>query len=249
MTRLAGKHAIVVGAARGIGRAIATAFQGEGATVGCLDRNVTAIESLKAGLGERATAGFVDVRDPESVRPAFDSLVDAWGQLDVLVNCAALVTPRRTIEALPLAVWNDTLAVNLTGMLLTCRAAIPVMRRSGGGSIVNLASVLGSVAREGAADYCATKAAVIALSKVLALDHAADGIRVNTLSPGPVWTERLVERYGDRARAEAVAADVVPLRRLAAPEEVARAAVFLASDDSSYTTGTDMLVDGGQHAR
>jgi NAD(P)-dependent dehydrogenase (short-subunit alcohol dehydrogenase family) len=124
-----------------------------------------------------------------------------------------------------------------------------VMRRTGGGSIVNLASQLGSVTTEGGADYCATKAGVIALSKVLALDHAKDRIRVNTLSPGPVWTERLAERYGERARAEAAVLDRIPLGRLGAAEEVARAAVFLASDEASYTTGADLLVDGGHNAR
>jgi len=248
---LAGKVALVVGAATGIGRAIALELAGAGAAVAAADVDEAGaagtVEAIEQA-GGRGLARRADVTRAEDTRAAVDAAVGAFGGLDVLVYGAAALEPTGTVLELGEADWNRTLAVNLTGAYLASRAAIPAMLARGGGSIVFIASQLGRVGGPARPAYCASKGALIQLAKVMAADHAKDGIRVNTLSPGAVETRRMLHRYGDMAAARARLAPKHLLGRLGRPEEIARAALFLASDASSFVTGSDLLVDGGYTA-
>lgn len=242
MAALTGKAAIVTGAARGIGAAIAARFAAEGARVAVFDLNPP--KPPENGLSAR-----VDVADETSVGKETNKAARTFGQLDILVNCAAADGIRGPVTELTLADWNRALAVNLTGAFLTSRAAIPHMAKSGGGSIVNIASQLGSVAVPANPVYCATKGGLIQLTRAMALDHAEAGIRVNTLSPGAVLTERLVGVYGSEEAVRAALTPKYPVGRIGMPEDLAGAAVFLASNESRFMTGADLVVDGGYSAQ
>ena len=249
--RLDGRTALVVGAATGIGRSIALAFGAFGAHVGCIDRNG---EGAKATMREIAQAGgkaeaiACDVTDETDVGAAVRQCVVACGPPRVLVNGAAADDPTGTILELSPAQWQMTLAVNLTGAYLMSRAVLPHMIAAGGGSIIHIASQMGRVGAAGRPAYCATKGALIQLAKVMAADHAAQNIRVNTLSPGAVETRRMILRFGDMETARKTSGPLHLLKRLGQPDEIASAAVFLASDASSFMTGADLLVDGGYTA-
>ncbi|EDP64508.1 putative short-chain dehydrogenase [alpha proteobacterium BAL199] len=251
--RLVDKAAIVTGAARGIGKAIVEAFVAEGAAVWCADLHGAEAEALAAQLrdaGGKVEGGYCDVRSTDSVLDAVDAAVEAFGGLDILVGNAATLTPPATVEDLGEADWVQALAVNLTGVFHLCKHGIPHLKRAGGGSIILTASQMARVGTPGSAAYCTTKGGLVQLAKVMALDHAADGIRVNTLSPGGTATDRLFSRYGSPERAESEWGKTMhPLGRLGRPEEMARGAVFLACEDSSFMTGADLLLDGGYSAR
>lgn len=249
--RLDGRSAVVVGAALGIGRAIALAFAGAGAKVACLDIDEAAAADTAAlirSAGGAATAHRCDVTSEANIADALGAAVGAHGAPRVLVNGAAMREPTGTIVELEPADWNRAIAVNLTGAYLMSRAVIPRMSQAGGGSIIHIASQMGRVGAAGRGVYCATKGALIQLAKVMAVDHARDNIRVNTLSPGAIETERVSFRYGSMADARANAVPKHPIGRLGQAEEIARAALYLASDASSFTTGSDLLVDGGYTA-
>ena len=248
--RLDGRPAIVVGAALGIGRAIALTFAGAGAKVACLDVDEAAARETAAHIsssGGTAMAHRCDVTSEISVAEAVKAAVAAHGSPRVLVNGAAMREPTGTIVELEPADWNQAIAINLSGAYLMSRAVIPHML-GGGGSIIHIASQMGRVGAPGRAVYCATKGALIQLAKVMAVDHARDNIRVNTLSPGAVETARISFRYGSMADARAQAVPKHPIGRLGQPEEIGRAALYLASDASSFVTGSDLLVDGGYTA-
>ena len=252
MGRLEGKVAVISGAGRGIGAAISLAFAEEGAAVQCLDIDPTAAADVAAKIGAaggRSEAARCDVRDSASVRGGVEAAVEAFGRIDVVVANAATVTPRTTVDALSEEDWRDALDVNLTGVFLLCKHALPHLRAQGSGSVILTASQMGRVAYDGQAAYCATKGALIQLAKVMALDHAAEGIRVNALSPGGTATARLERRFGTLEQAESEWGPTHPVGRLGRPEEIAAGAVFLASDESSFMTGADLLIDGGYSAR
>ena len=173
---------------------------------------------------------------------------DAFGRLDILVSGAAPHDPSGTILETSLGDWRRVLDVNLTGSFLLSRAVLPSMIATGGGSIIFIASQLGRVGSAGRAGYCATKGALIQLAKVMAIDHAAQHIRVNTLSPGGVETQRTLNRYGSFSVARQILGAKHLLGRIGRPDEIAGAAVFLASDAASFVTGSDLLVDGGYTA-
>jgi NAD(P)-dependent dehydrogenase (short-subunit alcohol dehydrogenase family) len=249
--KLTGKTALVSGAAGGIGRAIAVAFAQAGAAVACCDIAGSGAEEtarLVEKTGQRAIAHRCDVAIERDTLAAVAATREAFGRLDILVSGAAPHDAGGSVIETSLADWERVVAVNLTGSFLLCRAALPLMIASGGGSIILIASQLGRVGSAGRAAYCATKGALIQLAKVMAIDHAAQNIRVNALSPGAVETERLIRRYGSFDAARRVMGPRHPLGRLGQPPEVAAAAVFLASDDASFVTGSDLLVDGGYTA-
>ncbi len=249
--RLDGKAAMVVGAGNGIGRSIATAFAAAGAQVACLDFDEASAASAVAAIsaeGGRAVAIRCDVASEASVAEAVPAAIAAVGAPRVLVNGAALHDPSGTVVETTPAWWNAVLAVNLTGAFLVSRAVIPAMTAAGGGSIIHIASQMGRVGAPGRAAYTATKGALIQLAKTMALDHAKERIRVNTLSPGAVETRRLEYRYGDMAAARARSAPLHPIGRLGQPDEIALAALYLASDASAFVTGSDLLIDGGYTA-
>ena len=236
MKRLAGKAAIVTGAAGDIGRAIVQRFREEGAQVLGVD---------VALRGEE----HCDVGDAASAAAAAERAEKKFGALHILVNNAAVVTPYEAVPVLAEAEWRRALDVNLTGAFLMSKFAIPAMLRAGSGSVIHMASQMGHVGAPGRAAYGVTKAALIHLAKIMALDHGAQGIRVNSLSPGAVMTSRVIDRYGS---AEAVRANLeskYPIGRIGSVEDVASAAVYLASDEASFVTGTDFLVDGGYTAQ
>jgi NAD(P)-dependent dehydrogenase (short-subunit alcohol dehydrogenase family) len=248
---LEGKPAIVVGAALGIGRAIALTFASAGAKVACLDIDAAAAGETAARIksaGGGAMAQACDVTSEASIADAVKAAIAAHGAPAVLVNGAAMREPTGTIVELAPADWNRAIAINLTGAYLMSRAVIPHMASAGGGSIIHIASQMGRVGAAGRGVYCASKGALIQLAKVMAVDHASDNIRVNTLSPGAVETERVAFRYGSMADARAQAGPKHPIGRLGQPEEIGRAALYLASDASSFVTGSDLLIDGGYTA-
>jgi NAD(P)-dependent dehydrogenase (short-subunit alcohol dehydrogenase family) len=251
--KLRGKSAIVTGAGGGIGRAIALCFAEEGASVLCADVDFEAAQltaEAAAARGGAASAVACDVTNSAAAKQAAASAVDRFGGLHVLVNNAAFFLPDATLPELDEALFERALAVNVTGAFLMSRWAIPRIAQSGGGSIIHIASQHGHVARPGQATYCTTKGALLMLAKGMALDHANEGIRVNTLSPGGIATQGMADRWGGMDIAEREwGARMHPLGRLGRVEEIARAALFLASEESSFVTGTDLLVDGGYTAR
>jgi NAD(P)-dependent dehydrogenase (short-subunit alcohol dehydrogenase family) len=248
---LRGKVALVIGAANGICRAAALAFAGAGASVVCADIDEAGARAAADAVekaGGRALTQRIDVTRSADAQAAVAAAQKAFGGLDVLLYGAATREPSATVATMDEADWNRTLAVNLTGAFLVSKAALPALAARGGGSIILIASQLGRVAAPERPAYCATKGALIQLAKVMAADHAREHIRVNTLSPGAVATGRLVHRYGDMDKARAHHGPKHLLGRIGEPEEIARAALFLASDASSFMTGSDLLVDGGYTA-
>ena len=248
---LRGKNAVVTGAGAGIGRAIALSFARAGANVACIDLDGSAAEATSreaAKTGQRGIAVACDVGKEDDVRRAAAEVLEAFNTVHVLVNGAAGYDPNGTVLDLSLTDWNRVMAVNVGGAFLMSRALLPAMIAAGSGSIIHIASQLGSVAAERRAVYCTSKGALIQLAKAMAVDHAAQNIRVNTLSPGAVETDRLVKRFGDMETARRISGPKHLLGRLGQPDEIAAAAVFLASDASRFMTGADLLVDGGYNA-
>ncbi|HUL90107.1 MAG TPA: SDR family oxidoreductase [Pseudolabrys sp.] len=248
---LARKSAVVTGAGNGIGRAISLAFAEAGAAVACVDLDVKSADATATAItkkGGRALPLQCDVAVEADVERTAKTIVAELAGVRILVNGAAGYDPNGTVLDLTLSEWNRVFAVNVGGAFLMSRAILPAMISEGGGSIIHIASQLGSVAAARRAAYCATKGALIQLAKAMATDHAPQNIRVNALSPGAVETERLIKRFGDMDTARRIAGPKHLLQRLGQPEEIARAAVFLASDASSFMTGADLLVDGGYNA-
>jgi NAD(P)-dependent dehydrogenase (short-subunit alcohol dehydrogenase family) len=249
--QLAGKAALISGAGGGICRAIAVAFAKEGTAVACCDIDSdSAAETarLVTAAGGRALSQACDAASEAQTRAVADAAHDAFGRLDILVSGAAPHDPSGTVIEVGLADWQRVLDINLTGSFLLSRAVLPHMIAGGGGSIIFIASQLGRVGSAGRAAYCATKGALIQLAKVMAIDHAAQNIRVNTLSPGAVETQRTLKRYGSFAAANEQIGGKHLTGRLGRPEEIAGAAVYLASDAASFVTGSDLLVDRGYTA-
>ncbi|NQU72741.1 MAG: SDR family oxidoreductase [Rhodospirillales bacterium] len=248
MGRLGNKAVLVTGAGGGIGGAIAERFAAEGARVLCCDLDESAAARVAAKIGGDATAHGCDVSDPIAVQAAVARAVEVFGALHVLVNAAAGREPIGDVVDLSLEDWRRTIDVNLTGIFLMCKYGVPEIAAAGGGSIVNIASQLGSVVVPNRPAYVTTKAAVIQLSRSMAVDFADRNVRVNSLSPGATETDRLLVRFKTMEAARAVLAPLHPIGRLGRPDEIADAALFLASDESSFMTGSDMVVDGGYNA-
>ena len=247
--KLTGRVALISGAAQGIGLAISAAFVASGARVVGLDLQEDKLGAAYSALGADQTLAMGgDVTQPEIVQDAVETAVAQFGKLDLLVCNAATTTPLCKVEELDVEDWRRALDVNLTSAFLLSKFALPEIRRSGGGNIIIVASQMGSVGWMGQSAYCSTKGALIQLGKVLALDYAKENIRVNTLSPGGVATDRLINRYGSEPTAQAEWGPMHPVGRLGQADEIARGAVFLASDDSTFMTGSDLVMDGGYTA-
>ena len=239
MNRLKGKVTLITGTGRGIGRAIAETFAWEGATV--------------IATGRRPATAFDDgveyheleVSEPDSWQAVVADVVDRHGRVDVLVNNAGIIA-YEALDSLELDDWNKVVAVNQTGVFLGMRAVIPAMLAAGSGSIINVSSIWGNAAVAGAHAYHATKGAVRNMSKNAAITYAERGIRVNSLHPGFIATP--LTDAQDSAVNEWVIGQT-PMRRAGRPEEIAAAALFLASDESSFVTGSELVVDGGYLAQ
>jgi 3alpha(or 20beta)-hydroxysteroid dehydrogenase len=239
--RLKGRVAIVTGGARGQGASHAERLAREGATVMSVDVLDAAGEETASRLraeGLDVSYRHLDVTDPAGWR----ALVADCERLDVLVNNAGVIHVSPLIEE-TLTAWNGLLAVNATGTLLGMQAAIPAMRASGAGSIINVASIFGVTGSEGYVAYTASKAAIIAMTKTAALEHAADGIRVNAICPGGVSTPM------NENEPEGGVVPLTPLGRRAHVSEISGAIAYLAGDDASFVTGTELVIDGGYLAR
>ena len=248
--RMKGKVALVSGGADGIGAAVGRMVVAEGGSVMLADLQADKARALADELGQNAAARELDVRDLDRWHAVVDETVERFGKLTVLCNVAGISEPGNVIEV-PLDSWQRTIDINLGGTFNGCRAALPAMERSGEpGAIVNIGSMLAM--RPGAifASYCASKAGVQALTRTIALDCAARGvpIRANLVHPGAIRTpmyERYKQAGDDPEETERQFAANHPMNRIGEPDEVARAVLFLASDEASFTTGMDFTVDGG----
>ena len=239
---LVGKIAAITGGASGIGSAIAEMFVQKGATIAVLDLLEEKAQARANELGNNSTAFVVDVTSSESVNRAVASVKEHFGRIDILVNSAGIVA-LDPAEKVTDSDWDKQIAVNLTGTFFVNRAVGNVMLEQGEGKIINMASQAGSIALHQHAAYCSSKWGVIGLSKVLAAEWASRGINVNTISPTVVLTE-----LGKKAWAGQKGEDMkklIPTGRFALPEEIAAAAVFLASNGSDMINGADLVIDGG----
>ena len=248
---LTGQVALVTGAGQGLGQAIAVGLARYGGKVACVDIGLaTAQETAQQieVLGRQALALGSDVSQSDAVEAAVDSVARAWGQIDILVNNAG-ITDRRPAEEMPRAVWERTIAVNLTGMFLFCQAVGRRMIAQGGGSIINMASIGGLIGLPGGnAAYGASKGGAISLTRTLAVEWANHGIRVNALAPCQFRTPLIASLLEDPERRREIL-ESIPLGRVGEPEELVGPVVFLASRASSMVTGHVLTVDGGRIAK
>jgi cyclopentanol dehydrogenase len=252
MGKLDGKVALISGGARGQGAAEAQTFAREGAKV--VFGDIRDDEGKKVESGIRAAGGdaiyvHLDVTSEMDWQSAIKLAVDRYGRLDILINNAAIVIPKVPIEERTAAEWDQVMAINAKGVFLGTKHAIPAMRRTGGGSIVNISSVAGigqSLHQEPA--YAASKGAIRIFTKVTASQHAKDRIRCNSVHPGPVDTKMFHSTFRDREAMER-RLQRVPLQRMGTVAEIVNAVLFLASDDSSYMTGSEIVIDGGALAQ
>jgi len=248
--KLADKVAIITGGNSGIGEATAELFSREGARVCITGRNEKRCQDVVTKInkaGGQAIYAVADVRFPDECRKTVEAAIEAFGKVDILINNAGVYFAENTIECTE-EHWDLTVDVSLKGAFLMSKFALPSMIEQQSGVIINVSSGWGVQGGEKAVSYCAAKGGMVVMTKAMAIDHGAQGIRVNCLSPGDVKTPMLEEdarNQGMTAAEYEAAASQRPMGRVGRPEELANAALFLASDDSSYMTGANLVVDGG----
>jgi NAD(P)-dependent dehydrogenase (short-subunit alcohol dehydrogenase family) len=239
---------VISGAAMGLGRRIAERFEEGGFRAHVCDANPAAVQEFRASH-PKAAASIVDVSDARQVDTWFDEIAAKYGCVDVLVNNAGIAGPTAPVEKIEPAEWDRTIAVDLNGQFYCTRRAVPLLRAAGGGSIVNISSIDGMIGSPGIISYIASKWAVRGMTKAAAIELAPRGIRVNSIHPGHVHTLLASDATTDhgfvRRMIDAHVARHAPMGRTGEPREIARLAVFLASDDSSYSTGSEFVADGG----
>ena len=255
MGRVDGKVAVVTGAANGIGRAAAGLLAREGAQVALTDiqseAGLEAADEIKQ-RGGHAQYWQLDTTDEQAIQRVFAEVADAFGHLDVLVNNAGIPGVNKPTHEVTLEEWNRVISVNLNGVFLCTKHAIPYMRQAGGGSIINLSSIYGLVGAPDLPPYHAAKGGVRLMSKTDALFYAADGIRVNSVHPGFIWTpmvENVCRELGDVEAARRHLTKLHPIGRLGEPEDIAYGILYLASDEAKFVTGSELVIDGGYTAR
>jgi NAD(P)-dependent dehydrogenase (short-subunit alcohol dehydrogenase family) len=249
--RLEGKIALVTGAAAGIGAATAELFAKEGARVAVADRDYEQACKVAAGIGERAFAIQADVTSAQQVKEMVQSAVAKFGGLDILVNNAGVGT-RGSVVTIEENEWDTLIDVNLKSVFLCSKYAIPEMAKRGGGSVVNLASTVSVAGIPDRAAYVAAKGGVAALTRAMALDHADEHIRVNSVAPGVTWSnyyEKMLKEVPDPEGFVAALKARAPVNRYGTPHEISTAILYLASDEASFVTGAMLTVDGGYTAR
>jgi NAD(P)-dependent dehydrogenase (short-subunit alcohol dehydrogenase family) len=253
VTRLSGKVALITGGGTGIGRAIALAFAREGASVAVSGRRLEKLREVASEIQKCGGAGFAmecDVTRARDVERAVKGTVERFGRLNVLVNCAGALHVS-TVEGISEEEWDRLMTVNVKGPFLMSRAVLPEFRKAGGGTIVNIGSVLGLLAVKDRAAYCASKGGVTMLTKAMAIDHAHENVRVNCICPSIVETELVKGVFDESERGQALRREriaTIPLGRIGRPADVAEMAVFLASEESSWLTGAAIPLDGGLSA-
>ncbi|PZU83273.1 MAG: short-chain dehydrogenase [Shinella sp.] len=248
--RLANKIAIITGAGAGIGAATAEVFVKEGAKVVIADFNGEAAKATADGLGDNAISIKVDVRRSEDVKAMVELAVSTFGGLDIIVNNAGRGIIG-TVETTSEDDWDDIVAVNLKGVYLCSKFAVPALRARGGGSIINTASNIVTFGIRDRAAYVAAKGGVGALTRAMALDHAPDNIRVNSVAPGVIWSNYYDKMLKEVADPEAFVNGLKarsPMNRVGEPHDIAKAILYLASDESTFATGSMLTVDGGASA-
>lgn len=248
--RLREKTAIITGGGEGIGRATALLFCREGAIVGIVGRTKSKLEEVvKEAEGPGKVVAYRgDVSVEEDVKNVVEEFYNRFGRIDILFNNAGIMEPG-TVVTTSMDVWDRTIDINVKGVYLMSKCVVPIMVKNGGGSIINNSSVLGIVGMENCVAYNASKGAVRQITRSMALDHAKDNIRVNSICPGYIKTKMDPDFMGNPPDAEdqldKIAAQMVPQARRAEPVEVAHSVLFLAGDESKYITGTDLVIDGG----
>lgn len=248
--RLEGQVALVTGAATGIGAAIARRFREEGAQVAAAGLQAAELGDLASGIG--ALAIECDITDERSVRAMIDKTLAQYGELNIVVNAAGVIVTD-DVESIEDDAWRMVFDVNLEGTMRVCRAAIPALKRSGGGAIINIASVAAFNSNPGKASYSASKAAVIALTRAIANHNGPDGIRANCLCPGLIRTPMAEAEMDEIAAARGISSEEAwaqiaaqsSLKRVALPEDIAGCALFLASEDAALVTGATLVAGGG----
>lgn len=256
MQGLSGKVCVVTGGAHGIGRATCLRLAKEGARVVVLDladeEGRTVVEEMKAN-GTESEYGHLDVTDETAVQETLTAIAERFGQLDVLVNNAGISGANKPTHQITAEEWNKVMAVNVSGVFYCTKAAIPLMRKAGAGSIVNLSSIYGIIGAPDIPPYHASKGAVREMSKTDALLYAPDNIRVNSVHPGFIWTplvEELAEASEEGKEAFRRHLDGLhPLGHVGEPEDIAAGIAYLASDDAKFVTGSELVIDGGYTAR
>lgn len=251
MGRLDGKVAFVAGASSGIGRATVKRFAAEGATVVFCARRAELLRSLEAEIAAEGGKGYgqvLDIGDFGAYTGALEKTAEQHGSLDVFVH-NAMYGSFRMLEATSIEEWQANFRINADAAFAATMASIRIMKPRGQGSIVNIATIAAVRSVPGLGAYAASKAALISMSKTAAIEAAAANIRVNIVIPGVIDTESMRGSFGNDPNIAAAAAQTIPMRRFGAPEELAAAVLFLASDDASYVTGHSLLVDGGKNAQ
>lgn len=242
--RLKGKTAVVTGGASGIGEATSRLFVKEGANVVIADLNEDKGKKLAGELGQSSIYMNVNVTEEKQIAAMFSEAESKFGSVDILINNAGIGSQGPSDE-LSYEDWHKTISINLDGVFLCAKHAIKAMRKSGGGSIVNMASILGKVGQAQTAAYTASKGGVVNLTRTLAIEYAPEKIRVNAIGPGYIDTP-LLDQLDEEMKNHLIS--LHPLGRLGTSEEVANATLFLASDESSFVTGANLMVDGGYTA-
>mgnify|MGYP000916993222 FL=1 len=254
MKRFANKKVFISGGATGIGEVAALLFAQQGAIVTIFDRDIENGEKcLQKVLDGGGRGIFIsgNLIYPEEIEKAIDQSLKTYGGIDILINNAGVESPY-SVHEMPIEEWDRVMAVNLRGMYLMAKAVIPIMKKSGGGAIVNTASISGLLGWPISAAYCVSKGGVIQLTKQMAVDYAQDNIRVNCIAPGTTLTpliERIFQQESEPEKAKQQISQMHPLGRFAQPEEIAQAILFLASEDASFITGAVLPVDGGYTAK
>ena len=251
MERLQGKRAVVTGAGAGVGRAIALRLAGEGASVALADVDGGAAEKVASEIDGETLVRRTDVTTADEVEALISNVVESWGGLDVMVNNAGVGVAATAVETTE-EDYDRVMDVCVRGTLLGMKYAIPAIRDSGGGSVINMSSVAALVGITDRAIYSAAKGAILSLTRAAAMDHVEEGVRVNCIAPGTVdtpWVSRITSGYDDPEEARANMQARQPHNRFVTPEEIAAMAAYLASDESGSCIGACMVVDGGVTAR
>jgi NAD(P)-dependent dehydrogenase (short-subunit alcohol dehydrogenase family) len=252
--KLTGQVALVTGAGSGIGRATAELLASEGAYICTLDRDLESLNTTLETIQARGGAGEIhsaDVREPAEVSSAVAACIESRGAIDILCNIAGIGSTQTVVDT-PVETWDAVFDVNVRGVFLLCKAVLPSMIERGSGTIINMASVAGQIGIRNRAAYSASKGAVIALTRAIAIDHIQHGIRCNCVCPGTVdtpWVGRLLQGAEDETAERAALNARQPMGRLGTPEEVAHAVLYLVSPEAAFITGTALVIDGGWTAQ